>query len=94
MSTLLEIDRLSTHFKTEEGRIKAVDEVSLRIKPGETVCIVGGVGLRQKRDGDVGDGLIAGRCRRRNRRPDPVWGTELLSLDKTICAPSAAMKSR
>ncbi|RRJ63072.1 ABC transporter ATP-binding protein [Paenibacillus oralis] len=41
MSTLLEIERLSAHFTTEEGRIKAVDEVSLRILQGETVCIVG-----------------------------------------------------
>lgn len=41
MSALLKIEGLSTHFITEEGRIKAVDEVSLRILQGETVCIVG-----------------------------------------------------
>lgn len=41
MSTLLDIDQLSTYFQTEEGVIKAVDDVSLRILQGETVCIVG-----------------------------------------------------
>lgn len=38
---LIEIDHLSTHFSTEEGSVKAVDDVSLRVRPGETVCIVG-----------------------------------------------------
>ncbi|MFD1179302.1 ABC transporter ATP-binding protein [Paenibacillus puldeungensis] len=41
MSTLLDIEQLSTYFQTEEGVIKAVDDVSLRILQGETVCIVG-----------------------------------------------------
>ncbi|MFF0340318.1 ABC transporter ATP-binding protein [Kribbella sp. NPDC004875] len=38
---LLEIEKLSTHFDTADGVVKAVDDVSLRIEPGSTVCIVG-----------------------------------------------------
>lgn len=41
MENVLQIDRLSTYFQTEEGTVKAVDDVSLRVKQGETVCIVG-----------------------------------------------------
>jgi len=41
MSDLLEIDRLKVYFDTREGTVKAVDDVSLRVRRGETVCIVG-----------------------------------------------------
>ncbi len=38
---LLEIDNLRTYFKTEDGLIKAVDDVSLRLEEGHTLGIVG-----------------------------------------------------
>ncbi|HEY2616692.1 MAG TPA: ABC transporter ATP-binding protein [Acetobacteraceae bacterium] len=40
---LLEIDNLSTHYVSARGSrvVRAVDDVSLRIKPGETLGIVG-----------------------------------------------------
>jgi peptide/nickel transport system ATP-binding protein len=38
---LLEIRNLSTQFATADGLVKAVDDVSLRIDPGQTVCVVG-----------------------------------------------------
>ena len=38
---LLEIKDLTVSFKTDEGRIKAVEKVSLRIQPGEIVGLVG-----------------------------------------------------
>ncbi|MFD7158056.1 ABC transporter ATP-binding protein [Kribbella sp. NPDC059898] len=38
---LLEIERLSTHFDTADGLVKAVDDVTLRVEPGKTLCIVG-----------------------------------------------------
>lgn len=41
MSALIEINNLSTHFKSEQGVVKAVDALHLRIEEGETVCIVG-----------------------------------------------------
>ena len=38
---LLEIRGLETHFKTDDGMVRAVDGVSLSISRGETVCVVG-----------------------------------------------------
>jgi oligopeptide/dipeptide ABC transporter ATP-binding protein len=38
---LLELDRLKTYFFTEEGVARAVDDVSLTLKKGQTICIVG-----------------------------------------------------
>ncbi|MCB1474560.1 MAG: ABC transporter ATP-binding protein [Rhodobiaceae bacterium] len=41
MSTLLEIDRLSVDFKTRNGTVHAVRDVSFTLKKGETLGIVG-----------------------------------------------------
>ena len=38
---LLEVKDLKTHFKTEEGIVKAVDGVSFTLQPGQTLGIVG-----------------------------------------------------
>ena len=38
---VIEIDRLSTHFHTEEGLVRAVDDVSFRVEQGHTLGIVG-----------------------------------------------------
>lgn len=39
--TILEVKNLATHFKTEEGLVKAVDGVSFNVSVGETLAIVG-----------------------------------------------------
>lgn len=41
MSALLEIDDLATYFYTENGVVKAVDHITLKIEEGKTLGIVG-----------------------------------------------------
>lgn len=41
MSTLLQIENLKTHYTSKRGILKAVDNVSLDVKKGEFVSIVG-----------------------------------------------------
>lgn len=41
MPALLEVKNLKTEFKTEEGRVLAVDDVSFRVEEGRTLGIVG-----------------------------------------------------
>lgn len=81
MPALLEIERLSAHFTTEEGRIKAVDEVSLRILPGETVCIVGESGCGKSVTAMSVMGLLQGAGVEIGGRIK-FGETDLLSLDK------------
>ncbi|PZF80805.1 ABC transporter ATP-binding protein [Jiangella anatolica] len=40
-SVVLAIDDLRTHFRTEQGVVRAVDGVSLTVPRGKTVCVVG-----------------------------------------------------
>jgi len=40
-NNLLHIRNLRTQFQTDEGVVHAVDDVSIRVRPGEIVCIVG-----------------------------------------------------
>ncbi|MEX0724756.1 MAG: ABC transporter ATP-binding protein [Planctomycetaceae bacterium] len=38
---ILEIEGLKTYFRTEAGVVKAVDDISLKLKPGQTLGLVG-----------------------------------------------------
>ena len=69
-NNLLEVTNLKTYFYTEEGIIKAVDDISFNVKKGETLGIVGESGcgksvtslsilqLVQKPRGRIEDGKI------------------------------------
>ena len=39
--SLLEVNKLVTEFDTDEGIVRALDEVSFKIEPGDTLGIVG-----------------------------------------------------
>lgn len=41
MKPILEVRDLSTHFATDEGRVTAVERLSLTVAPGETLGLVG-----------------------------------------------------
>jgi oligopeptide/dipeptide ABC transporter ATP-binding protein len=41
MAGLLDIRDLRVHFDTEDGVVRALDGVDIRVMPGETVCLVG-----------------------------------------------------
>lgn len=41
MNDLLEIRHLKTNFRTHQGEVTSVDDVSFSLKAGETLCIVG-----------------------------------------------------
>ena len=41
MNHKLEIRNLTKTFNTEEGELKALDNVSIEVKPAEFLCIIG-----------------------------------------------------
>ncbi|MDX3003313.1 ABC transporter ATP-binding protein [Kribbella solani] len=83
---LLEIEKLSTHFETADGLVKAVDDVTLRVEPGKTLCIVGESGCGKSvtarsilRLVDPPGRIVAGRINFRSREAEEA--VDLAALD-------------
>lgn len=74
---LVKINNLKTYFYTEDGVIKAVDDVSFRIKEGETIGIVGESGC--------GKSITAMSLMRLiPNPPGKIVGGEIIFEDKSI----------
>ncbi len=69
MENLLQVHEIRTRFRTEDGEVTPVDDVSFDLAPGETICLVGESGSGKsvtalsimrllKRNGRVSDGEI------------------------------------
>jgi peptide/nickel transport system ATP-binding protein len=82
MGDLLEIEHLQTYFDTEMGTVKAVDDVSLRVGQGQTVCIVGESGCGKSITAMSVMGLIEGPAGKVVNGRIGFDGQELLSLSK------------
>jgi peptide/nickel transport system ATP-binding protein len=82
MENVLEIEGLSTCFHTEEGIVQAVDGISLRVKQGETVCIVGESGCGKSITAMSVMGLVEGPAGKVEADGIRFDGRELSRLSK------------
>lgn len=82
MTDMLTIENLSTYFYSEEGTVKAVNGVSMRIKQGETVCIVGESGCGKSITAMSVMGLIEGPAGKIVQGKITLDGEDLLAMNK------------
>jgi peptide/nickel transport system ATP-binding protein len=82
LNSILEIERLSTHFQTEEGIVRAVDDISLNVREGETVCIVGESGCGKSVTAMSVMGLVEGPAGKVAGGEIRFQGRDLLRLNK------------
>ena len=69
---LLEIRDLKVEFSTRHGTVTALDGIDLDVLPGETLGIVGEIGMRQVDHGTCDDGADPFAAGTYRRRRDPV----------------------
>src|SRR5919202_3970180 len=55
---LIELDHVSRTFTTPRGTVKAVDDVSLSVLPGDVLCLVGESGCGKTTTGKIATGLV------------------------------------
>jgi peptide/nickel transport system ATP-binding protein len=82
MNNLIEINNLCTYFQIEAGAIKAVDNVSFRVREGETVCIVGESGCGKSITAMSIMGLVEGPSGRVVNGQIQFDGKDLLQISK------------
>jgi oligopeptide/dipeptide ABC transporter ATP-binding protein len=84
-SPVLDVKRLVVEFSSEDGPLRAVDEVSFQIRRGEIVGLVGESGAAKSLTSEAILGLIR---RPPGRVAGEVWfgGRDLLTLDETALA--------
>lgn len=82
MTDMLTIENLSTYFYSEEGTVKAVNGVSMRVKQGETVCIVGESGCGKSITAMSVMGLIEGPAGKIVQGKITLDGEDLLAMNK------------
>src|SRR5690625_2124544 len=70
MTDLLNVSNLSVDFHADKGNVRAIEDVSFQVKPGEIVCIVGEFGsgksvtsraimrLLEFENGEISDGKV------------------------------------
>lgn len=78
MEDLLKFKGLKTYFYTEGGIVKAVNDVSFKVKKGEIVCVVGESGC--------GKSVTAMSLMRLVSQPGKIEGGEILFEDKNLLA--------
>jgi len=74
VSALLELDRVSRSFAVPAGRITAVDDVSLVLERGESVCLVGESGCGKTTTGRLLAGLLRPTSGTVRFEGQDVWG--------------------
>lgn len=81
-NSVLEIQHLKTYFHTEDGTVKAVDDVSLNVPAGHIVCIVGESGCGKSITAMSVMGLIDTHVGKVEGGSILFQGEDLLSLSK------------
>lgn len=77
---ILQVNNLRTYFQTDEGTVKAVDDISFSVKQGETVCLVGESGCGKSVTAMSIMGLLQGQASVTGRME--LAGKELTKLSK------------
>lgn len=91
---LLTVEDLSIHFRTHDGEIQATDRISLRVRPGERVGIVGESGCGKTITGLSLLGLLPPHSTRVTGRA-LFEGQDLLQMTRSqrrrVCGPGIGM---